>query len=44
MIEFALGMCAGLVLGWIFLPEPKFVRDAFVRIGWASQSQVTPES
>lgn len=27
----------GLVLGWIFLPEPKGVRDFFVRLGWAKQ-------
>jgi hypothetical protein len=31
-----LGIGIGLVLGWIFLPEPKFVRDFFVRIGWAN--------
>ena len=29
------GIIIGLVLGWVFLPEPKFVRDFFVRIGWA---------
>lgn len=26
---------AGLVCGWVFLPEPKLVRDFFVRLGWA---------
>lgn len=26
---------AGLVTGWVFLPEPKFVRDFFVSQGWA---------
>lgn len=28
-------VAVGLVVGWVFLPEPKFVRDFFVRIGWA---------
>lgn len=32
---FALGIAVGLVLGWIALPEPKFVRAFFVRLGWA---------
>ena len=35
MIEFIVGAVVGLVLGWVFLPEPKFVRDIFVQIGWA---------
>jgi hypothetical protein len=26
---------AGLVVGWCLLPCPAFVRDFFVRIGWA---------
>lgn len=32
----------GLVLGWIFLPEPKIVRDFFVKIGWAKPLPLPP--
>ena len=35
MIELFAGVAIGLVLGWIFLPEPKFIRDIFVQMGWA---------
>lgn len=35
MLELAIAFGAGLLCGWIFLPEPKFLRDFFVRIGWA---------
>lgn len=30
-----LGFGGGLIVGWIFLPEPAFVRAFFVRQGWA---------
>lgn len=35
MTGMLIGFGAGLLTGWLFLPEPKFVRDFFVRIGWA---------
>lgn len=35
MINFLSGVGAGLIAGWIFLPEPALVRAFFVRIGWA---------
>jgi hypothetical protein len=35
LIMIAVAFAAGLVVGWIFLPEPAFVRNAFVQIGWA---------
>lgn len=31
----AVGFGAGLIAGWVFLPEPKVVRDFFVKLGWA---------
>jgi len=34
---FIVGICVGLVLGWIFLPEPAFVRRFFVRVGLAKE-------
>jgi hypothetical protein len=33
MFEFILGLIIGLVVGWVFLPEPAFVRRFFDRIG-----------
>jgi hypothetical protein len=39
MLELAIAFGAGLIVGWIFFPEPKFLRDFFVRIGLAK----TPE-
>lgn len=38
MFEFFLGVGVGLIAGWIFLPEPKFIRDFFVRMGWAKET------
>lgn len=35
MLELLLAFGAGLVAGWIFLPEPARVRAFFVKIGWA---------
>jgi hypothetical protein len=35
MLGLVIGFGAGLVVGWTLLPEPAFVRDFFVRIGWA---------
>lgn len=32
-----IGFIGGLVAGWVFLPEPKFVRDFFVKMGLAKQ-------
>jgi type II secretory pathway component PulJ len=40
MIELLIGVfifAAGLVVGWVFLPEPAFVRRFFERIGWARE-------
>jgi hypothetical protein len=37
MIELAIGVAIGLVLGWVFLPEPVFVRNFFVKIGLAKE-------
>lgn len=34
-IGLLIGAAGGLVLGWIFLPEPTFIRNFFVKIGWA---------
>lgn len=31
----ALAFGGGLIVGWIFLPEPVGVRAFFVRLGWA---------
>lgn len=38
------GVGIGLILGWVVLPEPAFVRDFFVKIGWAKPvvKPVTP--
>lgn len=41
MMEMLVGVGIGLVLGWIALPEPAFVRSFFVRIGWAKEKAVT---
>ena len=35
MLGFVIGVGVGLVLGWVFLPEPDMVRAFFVRVGWA---------
>lgn len=32
----SLAFGSGLIVGWIFLPEPAFVRSFFVRVGWAA--------
>lgn len=34
-LSFFVGLAIGAVVAWVFLPEPKFVRDFFVRMGWA---------
>lgn len=36
-----LGVGGGMVIGWIFLPEPKWVRDIFVKWGWAKPTVVS---
>lgn len=36
-MNLVIGIVIGLVLGWVFLPEPKIVRDFFVRIGLAKE-------
>jgi hypothetical protein len=41
MFEFMLGVGAGLLTGWMFLPEPKFVRNFFVRMGLAKPTDAT---
>lgn len=38
MFEFLLGMAAGLFVGWILLPAPKWVMDAWARWGWAKKT------
>ncbi len=35
---------AGLVVGWIFLPEPAIVRKFFVWLGWAKPPAPPPAS
>lgn len=35
MVGFIIGVAVGLVVGWVFLPEPAFVRRFFERMGWA---------
>ena len=40
MFEWIVGVCIGLVLGWVFLPEPSFVRKFFVRVGLAKEKTV----
>lgn len=36
----ALAFGGGLVAGWIFLPEPAYVRAFFVRMGWAKEKAI----
>jgi len=32
MFSFLLGVAVGLVVGWNFLPQPEFVKDALTKI------------
>lgn len=41
MLELALAFGGGLLVGWFFFPEPKFLRDMFVRWGWAKPTTTT---
>jgi hypothetical protein len=41
MFNLISGVGIGLILGWVFLPEPKFVRDFFVRVGLAKSPAAT---
>lgn len=42
MIGLIIGVAIGLVLGWVFLPEPAFVRSFFERMGIAKSAPPTP--
>jgi hypothetical protein len=33
---------AGLLTAWIFLPEPKFVREFWEKMGWARKTTPPP--
>jgi len=37
IVGIVFGFGVGLIAGWMFLPEPAFVRRFFVRIGWAKE-------
>jgi hypothetical protein len=37
IVGICLGFGSGLIVGWVVLPEPAFVRRFFVRIGWAKE-------
>jgi hypothetical protein len=33
---------AAWFFGWVVFPEPKFMRDLWVRLGWAKPSEPAP--
>lgn len=33
---------AGLIVGWMVLPAPKFVTDFWIRQGWAKKPEAVP--
>jgi hypothetical protein len=37
LITIFIGFGAGLLVGWMVLPAPKFVQDFWVRMGWAEK-------
>lgn len=39
MLELAIAFGAGLLVAWVFLPEPAFMRAFFERIGLARKTR-----
>jgi hypothetical protein len=35
------GILVGLIIGWMFLPEPAFIRDTWAKWGWARWTKPT---
>jgi hypothetical protein len=32
MIELIIGICAGCIVGWWFLPQPQFMKDLYTKL------------